>query len=75
MKAWLSINSACEYLDCSRAHLYAEIKAGRIPTGKLGARIRIHTDDLDAYARGYVSSAAPATTHTTTDEEPTRTVA
>ena len=46
---WLGINSACRYLDCSRAHLYAEINAGKIPTRRLGSRIRIRIGDLDAY--------------------------
>ena len=46
---WLGVNSACRYLDCSRAHLYAEIKAGKIPTRRLGSRIRIRIADLDAY--------------------------
>ena len=49
MAGWLGINSACRYLDCSRAHLYAEIKAGKIPTRRLGSRIRIRIADLDAY--------------------------
>ena len=47
MVGWLGVNSACRYLDCSRAHLYAEIKAGKSPTPRLGSRIRIA--DLDAY--------------------------
>jgi excisionase family DNA binding protein len=46
---WLGVNSACRYLDCSRAHLYAEIKAGKIPTRRLGSRIRIRIADLDTY--------------------------
>jgi len=46
---WLGVNSACRYLDCSRAHLYAEIKAGKIPTSRLGSRLRIRIADLDAY--------------------------
>jgi excisionase family DNA binding protein len=45
---WLGINSSCRYLDCSRAHLYSEIKAGKIPTRRLGSRIRIRITDLDA---------------------------
>jgi excisionase family DNA binding protein len=46
---YLGINGASRYLDCSRSHLYAEIRRGRIPTRRLGSRIRIRIADLDAY--------------------------
>ena len=49
LSGWLGVNSSCRYLDCSRAHLYAAVKAGKIPTRRLGSRIRIRISDLDAY--------------------------
>jgi excisionase family DNA binding protein len=46
---WLGVNGACRYLDCSRTHLYGAIRAGKVPTRRLGTRIRIRVCDLDAY--------------------------
>lgn len=48
----LTTNEACEYLQCSRPWLMAEVHAGRIPGMRVGARWRFSRDLLLAVVQG-----------------------
>lgn len=45
------ISELPEMLRISRAMIYAEIRAGRLRTTKIGARTLVHRDDLDSYVK------------------------
>jgi excisionase family DNA binding protein len=44
-----AVDEAAELVSCSRAHLYNEIKAGRLPSVLIGHSRRILHTDLTAY--------------------------
>lgn len=59
----LSIPRAAEYLDCSRAHIYRLISAGKlrsVETKAVGSRTktRVRAEDLQAFIDAHTRSTA-----------------
>ena len=49
--ALLTVKEVADYLRISVSMVYKEISAGRLPHYRLGVRVRISEEGLDAYLR------------------------
>lgn len=45
----LMMNGATRYTSCTRTHLYAAMRQGKLKARKAGRRTLLSVDDLDAY--------------------------
>ena len=51
MEAYVPIQTAAAFLSVKPSHLYALVRAGRIPSTKVGALRRFRLSELDEWAR------------------------
>lgn len=49
--SWLDVDGAAEYLVMTPGAVRALVKKHEIPFHKIGARLRFHCDELDAWIR------------------------
>ena len=51
LEAYVPIQAAAEFLSVKESHLYALVRAGRIPSTKVGALRRFRLSELNEWAR------------------------
>ena len=58
----LTVEQAAETLQISRAHAYTMVKAGEIPTVRLGRRVLVPRVALERFLNGDTTTPTTATT-------------
>lgn len=56
MTEWLTLDELCQHLKVSRAYLYKEAQAGRIPAVKVGRNWRFDRNRIDQWLQGKASN-------------------